>query len=260
MLFKGVRRLCKPCYRPPFAQGPRRHSCSNVIAASKSFRLAADALLPDVDEQKRSLLLELHESMIADKVESAKALAALEERLKLRDVLDQIRGEKFELQATLQQAKTDLAKERGLLSCHGMIELVEEEFRKAVLLNNMKTNGRVDLWKQCLELKKFQPLRDCLLNVTGLTSRSSEAIGKSVASFYTEMSTGVHGHSSTEEWISSKEVLDIDAAMLSKPRGRMIACIAKFLMVRYSFLDAPSSDEGDQGDHGDNGEYMNPNV
>ena len=158
--------------------------------------------------------------------------------------------ERDDLKRRLEDSNTALAKERGLLNCRGMIELIEEEMKKVCLGKNVKHNNvRVDLWEMCLDMEEFKPLFDCLINVTGSPARTPKALGQSVASFYSELSLSVHGHNSKEEWIASKDILDIDAAMLSKPRTRMLQCMAQFLMIKYSTnVTASSDDTEDDGD------------
>jgi hypothetical protein len=199
----------------------------NAVKEKDELRLDMAEMKVNAMKEKDELRLEMAE----------KALENTELRLQ---------SELVAVQRRLMDSNTALAKERGLLNCRGMIELIEEEMRKVCLGKLMKpNNARVNLWEECLGMEEFKPLRDCLSKVTGSQARTPKALGQSVASFYSELSLSVHGHNSKEEWIASKDTFDIDAAMLSKPRARMLACMAQFLMIKYSTNVTASSDDGE---------------
>ena len=220
-------------FRPPCVQLPRGNARCKVVASSSPFNQVVTALVND--EGTRSLLVDLHEMEVN----------ATKEKDELRLEITELRlqSELVAVQRRLMDSNTALAKERGLLNCRGMVELIEEEM--------IPNNGRAALWEDCLDMEEFKPLRDCLLGVTGSQARTSKALGQSVASFYGELSLSVHGHNSKEEWIASKDTFNIGAALLSKPRARMLACMAEFLMIKYSTNVTASSDDGDDDGNGD---------
>jgi hypothetical protein len=245
-------------FRPLCGQLQRGSARRKVMTSSSPFNQVVSVFVPD--EGTRSLLMRLHESELAmvekDKAMVEKDKAMVEKEVKHVQVEIELRltiaerEKQLELgamQTRLEDAKTELAKEKGLLNCRGMIELIEEEMRKVCLGKSVKYNGRLDLWEKCLGMKEFKPLLDCLSKVTGSQARTPKALGQAVASFYSELSLSVHGHNSKEEWIASKDILDIDAANLSKPRTRMLVCMAQFLMIKYSTNVTASSDDGEVG-------------
>jgi hypothetical protein len=238
-------------FRPLCDQLQRGSARRKVMTSSSPFNQVVSVFVPD--EGTRSLLMRLHESELAmvekDKAMVEKEVKHVQVEIELRLTIAE-REKQLELgamQTRLEDAKTELAKEKGLLNCRGMIELIEEEMRKVCLGKSVKYNGRLDLWEKCLGMKEFKPLLDCLSKVTGSQARTPKALGQAVASFYSELSLSVHGHNSKEEWIASKDILDIDAANLSKPRTRMLVCMAQFLMIKYSTNVTASSDDGEVG-------------
>ncbi len=130
----------------------------------------------------------------------------------------------------LVEAKTRLAALENCLNARGMVELVEDEFRK----HGLKSSNRSENWANALSMEEFVELRNCIYSCTALNVHDEAAAGRAVAALYQELSLRAgHGHPSTEEWVGSGEVLDIDYAKLSPARGRLVACLAYFLGIRH---------------------------
>ena len=164
-------------FRPLCDQLQRGSARRKVMTSSSPFNQVVSVFVPD--EGTRSLLMRLHESELAmvekDKamVEKDKAMvekdkAMVEKEVKHVQVEIELRltiaerEKQLELgamQTRLEDAKTELAKEKGLLNCRGMIELIEEEMRK------------VCLWKT-LTLKLYSS--DSISSSSPPTSPSSE--------------------------------------------------------------------------------------
>jgi hypothetical protein len=195
-------------------------------------------------------MVEMDKAMVEKEVKHVQIASEL--RLKIAELEKQL--ELGALQRRLMDSNTELAKEKGFLNCRGMIRLIEEKMRKVCIGKGVKPNyGRYALWEQCLDMEEFKPLRDCLYCVTGSQARTPKPLGQSVASFYSELNLPVHRHNrSVFEY-----KLNISAAKLSKPQARMLACMAEFLMIRYT-TDVKSSDDGED-DKVESDEYTGEN-
>ena len=157
-------------FRPLCDQLQRGSARRKVMTSSSPFNQVVSVFVPD--EGTRSLLMRLHESELAmvekDKAMVEKDKAMVEKEVKHVQVEIELRltiaerEKQLELgamQTRLEDAKTELAKEKGLLNCRGMIELIEEEMRK------------VCLWKT-LTLKLYSS--DSISSSSPPTSPSSE--------------------------------------------------------------------------------------
>jgi hypothetical protein len=194
----------------------------------------------ELQKSKLELELELEKALHLQDLELEKSKVELERKSKQNLELElelEKSKEVFGLQLALRdkntvlvEAKTRLAALENCLNARGMVELVEDEFRK----HGLKSSNRSENWANALSMEEFVELRNCIYSCTALNVHDEAAAGRAVAALYQELSLRAgHGHPSTEEWVGSGEVLDIDYAKLSPARGRLVACLAYFLGIRH---------------------------
>jgi hypothetical protein len=198
------------------------------VAAGSFFRLVAET--PGIEAATR---VELLEALHLQDLEKSKVELELEKSKLELEKSKEVFGLQLALRdknTVLVEAKTRLAALENCLNARGMVELVEDEFRK----HGLKSSNRSENWANALSMEEFVELRNCIYSCTALNVHDEAAAGRAVAALYQELSLRAgHGHPSTEEWVGSGEVLDIDYAKLSPARGRLVACLAYFLGIRH---------------------------
>ena len=204
------------CYVSHIAARPK------VTAASSSdFYKYLDQLPIGVplDGTKKLLLKALHNSDIKDG-----ELLVQEKKLLVKD-LDM---DHWALQVSLKKSNTKLAKNDGLLNYRGIIQLVEDELIAHLEAERKQVpTSRRDLWAKSLRMKKFHSLRNCLRNVSNSTDDDADAVADLVYELYTDPKMKVN-----TGWGSCVVIKPIH---LTKPRARMLACMAEFVVISYCF-------------------------
>lgn len=200
------------------------------------FRQVAEALLED--EKTKTLLVYMHEQDKENELQKH-AIDSMKHERELQKSLNEsmARSHTLELQVVkrdLEDARTQLAFLRNMLNAGGVVELVEEEIEKAQ--PSLQQKPRALKWQMALDMPQFSSLLQCIVGIRALMANNSHDAGKAIANLYQELSMRAgHGHPTVQEWHQSRKALDIDAAGLAPARARLVACLARYLGIKYIY-------------------------